>query len=160
MIFIMGVYNTAVHTGGLKYSTFVYAAYSFLPEWLIGFLLAFFYRRQSCKTPCFQSCGTARQSNFYHFVHTSIYGLCYVAFNEYGRSNRAKRNYRGAACNMAANSSDKFCYGFSSADIFSRSALPVYFQSYIQIINNLSRLSCIYTTQIRKYCFPAVYVIK
>lgn len=25
MIFIMGVYNTAVHTGGLKYSTFVYA---------------------------------------------------------------------------------------------------------------------------------------
>lgn len=106
MIFIMGVYNTAVHTGGLKYSTFVYAAYSFLPEWLIGFLLAFFIA---------------------------------------GR---------------AANSSDKFCYGFSSADIFSRSALPVYFQSYIQIINNLSRLSFIYTTQIRKYCFPAVYVIK
>lgn len=41
MIFIMGVYNTAVHTGGLKYSTFVYASHSFLLEWLIGFLLAF-----------------------------------------------------------------------------------------------------------------------
>lgn len=42
MIFIMGVYNVAVHTGGLKYSTFVYASRSFLLEWLIGFFLAFF----------------------------------------------------------------------------------------------------------------------
>ena len=42
MIFIMGVYNVAVHTGGLKYATFAYAAHPFLPEWIIGFLLAFF----------------------------------------------------------------------------------------------------------------------
>lgn len=42
MIFFMGVYNVAIHTGGLKYSTFIYAAHSFLAEWIIGFFLAFF----------------------------------------------------------------------------------------------------------------------
>ncbi len=50
----MGVYNTAVHTGGLKYSTFVYAAYSFLPEWLIGFLLAFFIAGRAAKHLAFR----------------------------------------------------------------------------------------------------------
>ena len=54
MIFIMGVYNTAVHTGGLKYSTFVYAAHSFLPEWLIGFLLAFFIAGRAAKHLAFR----------------------------------------------------------------------------------------------------------
>ena len=54
MIFIMGVYNTAVHTDGLRYSTFVYAAHSFLPEWLIGFLLAFFIAGRAAKHLAFR----------------------------------------------------------------------------------------------------------
>lgn len=49
MIFLMGVYNVALHTGGLEYSTFLYAAHSFLPEWLIGFLLAFFVAGRAAK---------------------------------------------------------------------------------------------------------------
>lgn len=42
MIYIMGVYNVALHSGGLKYATFALAAKNFLLEWAIGFLLAFF----------------------------------------------------------------------------------------------------------------------
>ena len=54
MIFIMGVYNVAIHTGGLKYSTFVYAAHSFLPEWIIGFFLAFFFAGRAAKRLAFK----------------------------------------------------------------------------------------------------------
>lgn len=46
MIFIMGVYNVAIHTGGLKYSTFVYAAHSFL--------LAFFIAGRAAKHLAFR----------------------------------------------------------------------------------------------------------
>ena len=49
MIFLMGVYNVALHTGGLQYSTFGIAAHSFPLEWLIGFLLAFFVASRTAK---------------------------------------------------------------------------------------------------------------
>lgn len=42
MIYCMGVYNLALHSGGLRYGTFAAAARSFLPEWCIGFLAAVF----------------------------------------------------------------------------------------------------------------------
>ena len=54
MIFIMGVYNVAVHTGGLKYLTFIYALHSFLPEWIIGFFLAFFIAGRVAKYLAFK----------------------------------------------------------------------------------------------------------
>ena len=54
MIFIMGVYNIAIHTGGLKYSTFIYAAHSFLLEWLIGFFFAFFIAGRVAKYLAFK----------------------------------------------------------------------------------------------------------
>ena len=54
MIFLMGVYNTAIHTGGLKYSTFLYAAHSFLIEWLIGFFLALFIAGKAAKRLAFR----------------------------------------------------------------------------------------------------------
>ena len=49
MIYIMGVYNVALHTGGLKYATFGMAAHSFPLEWFIGFLLAFFVVSRTAK---------------------------------------------------------------------------------------------------------------
>lgn len=49
MIYIMGVYNVALHAGGLQYSTFGIAAHSFPLEWLIGFLLAFFVASRTAK---------------------------------------------------------------------------------------------------------------
>ncbi len=54
MIFLMGVYNVAIHTGGLKYSTFLYAAHSFLSEWIIGFLLALFVAGKAAKYLAFK----------------------------------------------------------------------------------------------------------
>ncbi|MGN1098304.1 MAG: DUF2798 domain-containing protein [Clostridia bacterium] len=42
MIFLMGVYNAALHGGGLKYSSFVSAARTFPLEWIAGFIFAFF----------------------------------------------------------------------------------------------------------------------
>ncbi len=42
MIYWMGVYNTALHTGGLTYAAFGKAAHTFPLEWLVGFLFAFF----------------------------------------------------------------------------------------------------------------------
>lgn len=42
MIYFMGVYNVALHSGGLQWSTFAHAALSFPLEWLIGFLCALF----------------------------------------------------------------------------------------------------------------------
>ena len=42
MIFIMGVYNVAINTGGLTYASFAHAARSFPLEWAIGFLCAYF----------------------------------------------------------------------------------------------------------------------
>lgn len=42
MIYLMGVYNTALHGGGLQYSTFLHAARTLPFEWAIGFLCAFF----------------------------------------------------------------------------------------------------------------------
>lgn len=38
IIFIMGVYNVAIHTGGLQAATFSHALHSFPLEWFIGFL--------------------------------------------------------------------------------------------------------------------------
>ena len=49
MIYIMGVYNVALHTGGLQYATFGMAAHSFPLEWFIGFLLAFFVASRTSK---------------------------------------------------------------------------------------------------------------
>lgn len=40
MIYLMGVYNVALHTGGLVYATFGMAAHSFPLEWVIGFVFA------------------------------------------------------------------------------------------------------------------------
>ncbi len=40
MIYCMGVYNVALHTGGLTWSTFAHAAHSFPLEWAVGFLCA------------------------------------------------------------------------------------------------------------------------
>ncbi|MGN1007386.1 MAG: DUF2798 domain-containing protein [Butyricicoccus sp.] len=42
MIFLMGVYNVALHAGGLTYGGIVRAVRMFPPEWLIGFLGAYF----------------------------------------------------------------------------------------------------------------------
>ena len=47
IIFIMGVYNVAIHTGGLQAATFSHALHSFPLEWFIGFLCAFFIARPS-----------------------------------------------------------------------------------------------------------------
>ena len=49
MIYMMGVYNVALHTGGLQYRTFALAAHSFPLEWLIGFLCAFFIASRTAK---------------------------------------------------------------------------------------------------------------
>ena len=40
MIFIMGVYNVAIHTGGFQAATFKHALHSFPLEWFIGLLCA------------------------------------------------------------------------------------------------------------------------
>lgn len=40
MIYLMGVYNVALHAGGLDYGVFAQAARSFPLEWLIGFCFA------------------------------------------------------------------------------------------------------------------------
>lgn len=40
MIYLMGVYNVALHSGGLSYAVFGRAARSFPLEWLVGFVLA------------------------------------------------------------------------------------------------------------------------
>lgn len=42
MVFIMGVYNTALHGGGLHWSTFLSALKGFPIEWVIGFLFVWF----------------------------------------------------------------------------------------------------------------------
>ncbi len=49
MIYLMGVYNIALHTGGLQYSTFLHAAFSFPLEWLFGFLCASFIASRTAK---------------------------------------------------------------------------------------------------------------
>lgn len=43
MIFCMGLYNVALHTGGLQWSTFAVTARSFPLEWCVGFLCAPFF---------------------------------------------------------------------------------------------------------------------
>lgn len=54
MIFIMGVYNVAINTGGLKYATFAHAVHSFPLEWVIGFLFAFFLASRTSKHYAFK----------------------------------------------------------------------------------------------------------
>ena len=49
MIFIMGVYNVAIHTGGLQAATFKHALHSFPLEWFIGLLCAFFIASKMSK---------------------------------------------------------------------------------------------------------------
>lgn len=49
MIFIMGVYNVSLHTGGLAYSTFAHALRSFPLEWAAGFLFAYFIASRMSK---------------------------------------------------------------------------------------------------------------
>ena len=45
----MGVYNVAIHTGGLQATTFSHALHSFPLEWFIGFLCAFFIASKTSK---------------------------------------------------------------------------------------------------------------
>ena len=47
--FIMGVYNVAIHTGGLQAATFKHALHSFPLEWFIGLLCAFFIASKTSK---------------------------------------------------------------------------------------------------------------
>ncbi|MGN1030583.1 MAG: hypothetical protein ACI4PQ_03170 [Butyricicoccaceae bacterium] len=54
MIFIMGVYNAAIHTGGLAYTTFGIALRSFPPEWLFGLLCAWFIAGRTAKHLAFK----------------------------------------------------------------------------------------------------------
>ena len=54
MIYLMGVYNIALHTGGLQYSTFLHAFFSFPLEWLFGFLCAFFIASRTAKLFAFK----------------------------------------------------------------------------------------------------------
>ena len=49
MIFIMGVYNVAIHTGELQAATFKHALHSFPLEWFIGLLCAFFIASKTSK---------------------------------------------------------------------------------------------------------------
>ena len=49
MIFIMGVYNVAIHAGGLQAATFTHALHSFPLEWFIGLLCAFFIAGKTSK---------------------------------------------------------------------------------------------------------------
>ena len=49
MIFIMGVYNVAICTGGLQAATFKHALHSFPLEWFIGLLCAFFIASRTSK---------------------------------------------------------------------------------------------------------------
>lgn len=42
MIFIMSVYNVALHTGRLAHETFGIALYSFPLDWFLGFMFALF----------------------------------------------------------------------------------------------------------------------
>ena len=49
MIFIMGVYNVAIHTGELQAATFKHALHSFPLEWFIGLLCAFFIATKTSK---------------------------------------------------------------------------------------------------------------
>lgn len=48
-IFIMGVYNVAIHTGELQAVTFKHALHSFPLEWFIGLLCAFFIASKTSK---------------------------------------------------------------------------------------------------------------
>lgn len=54
MIFIMGVYNVAIHMGGLSAATFPAALRMFPLEWGIGFLLAFFVAGRVAKHLAFR----------------------------------------------------------------------------------------------------------
>lgn len=54
MIFIMGVYNVALHSGGLAYATFGRAARMFPLEWLAGLICAWFIAGRVAKHFAFQ----------------------------------------------------------------------------------------------------------
>ncbi|QNM02461.1 hypothetical protein DXC11_17275 [Firmicutes bacterium OM08-11AC] len=49
MIFIMGVYNVAIHTGELQAATSKHALHSFPLEWFIGLLCVFFIASKTSK---------------------------------------------------------------------------------------------------------------
>lgn len=54
MIYIMGTYNIAINSGGLKNSTFLDELYHFPLEYLIGFILAFFVASNISKALAFK----------------------------------------------------------------------------------------------------------
>ena len=54
MIYVMGVYNVAIHNGGLQYKTFLYALMSFPLEWVIGFIFAYCIAGRISKTLAFK----------------------------------------------------------------------------------------------------------
>lgn len=54
MIYIMGVYNSAIHSGGLEYASFGRALKTFPVKWAIGFVLAFFLASRIAKRCAFK----------------------------------------------------------------------------------------------------------
>ena len=54
MIFLMGVYNVSINTGGLTYSAFARALHSFPLEWGLGFVFAYFIAGRVSKQLAFR----------------------------------------------------------------------------------------------------------
>ena len=73
MIFIMGVYNVAIHTGGLQAATFKHALHSFPLEWFIGLLCTFFIASKTSKYFAFR---VAKPTDRPIFIILCIQTIC------------------------------------------------------------------------------------
>ena len=73
MIFIMGVYNVAIHTGGLQAATSKHALHSFPLEWFFGLLCAFFIASKISKYFAFR---VAKPTDRPIFIILCIQTIC------------------------------------------------------------------------------------
>ena len=79
MIFIMGVYNVAIHTGGLQAATFKHALHSFPLEWFIGLLCAFFIASKTSKYFAFRIAKPTDRSIFI-ILCIQTFTVCIMAY--------------------------------------------------------------------------------
>ena len=133
MIFIMGVYNVAIHTGELQAATFKHALHSFPLEWFIGLLCAFFIASKNVQILRIPRGKINWPTNLHHPLHPDLHSLYNGAAYEPAWNHRIIRNHFKPDFYLAPDHLSKFHYGLPTADLSCWSVLPLHIPSPVRL---------------------------
>ena len=133
IIFIMGVYNVAIHTGGLQAATFSHALHSFPLEWFIGFLCAFFIASKTSKYFAFRVAKPTDPPDLHHPLHPDLHRLHNGTADEPAWNHRIFRNHFKSHLHLAPDHLPELHHSLPTADPGCRTILQIRIPSPVRI---------------------------